>query len=76
MTTRLDGDKATVVKAIAAVAETIRELGQIPSGHLYAQVLGFMSFESYGKVIGVLKGAGLVEETPTHLLRWVGPVLR
>lgn len=59
--------------AIMAVAETIRELGSVPSGELYARLMGSISLESYGQIVGTLERAGLIEERG-HLLRWVGPI--
>jgi len=63
---------AAGLEVVAAMAETVRELKEVPSGTLYAHVMGQLSLESYEKVIGLLKRAGVVEETPAHLLRWVG----
>jgi hypothetical protein len=63
---------AAGVQAIAAVAEAIRGLGEVPSGTLYAHVCGTLSLDAYRRVIGILKRAGLVSEE-NHLLRWVGP---
>lgn len=70
-------DQVTVqVKAalnvVAALADAIRELKEVPSGVLYSSVMGQLSLESYGKVIDVLKKTGLVTEE-NHLLRWVNP---
>jgi hypothetical protein len=59
--------------ALAAIAETIRELREVPSGVLYAHLMGKMSLETYQSFIGRLINAGLVEEDQSHLLRWVGP---
>ena len=58
----------------AAVAEAIRELGSVPSGELYARLMPHLDFPTYEKLIATLKGAGLVAEDKSHLLRWVGPV--
>ena len=66
------GDVASVVRAIAALAEAVRELKEVPSGHLYARVMGAMTLGSYEAAVRVLKDAGLVEERG-HVLRWVGP---
>ena len=55
---------------IRVVADAIRELGSVPSGHLYARIMNTLSLEQYNSVIGVLKRAGLVEER-SHLLKWV-----
>lgn len=60
--------------AFFALAEAIRTAGEIPSGHLYAQVMGVMSLGTYGACLQTLKGAKLVEERG-NLLRWVGPVV-
>ena len=58
--------------AVAALAEAIRTLGEIPSGHLYAQVCGELDMTAYQSAIATLKRAGLVAER-NHLLTWVGP---
>lgn len=57
---------------IQAIAETIRECGSAPSGVLYAGLMGKVSLEGYNKIIGILKGAGLVREDESHLLHWIG----
>lgn len=62
-----------VVRVAHAVAETIRELGQVPSGHLYARLMGVMELHQYEQVIGLLVDARLVERDRSHLLRWIGP---
>ena len=63
---------AAGIRVVAALAETIRELGETPSGHLYAHMMAFgMTLENYNEAIAMLKRAKLVEET-NHLLRWVG----
>ena len=62
----------TEVKAafgiLQAVAEAIRELGEVPSGHLYANLMSKLSLAQFEQVLGVLKGAGLVRESNAHLL--------
>jgi hypothetical protein len=35
-----------------AVAETIREAGKIPSGTLYATLMGKIAYEGYQKLLG------------------------
>ena len=62
-----------IVRVAHAVAETIRELGQVPSGHLYARLMGVMELHQYEQVIDLLVDARLVERDRSHLLRWVGP---
>jgi hypothetical protein len=60
--------------ACKTFADAIRELGSVPSGHLYANVIGHMDLPTYERIIETLKRAGLVAEK-NHLLTWVGPKL-
>lgn len=64
--------KAAVLAA-SAIAEAVRDLGTIPSGHLYAQVCGMMGLEYYEGVIAMLVRTGLVKRDGSHLLTWTGP---
>jgi hypothetical protein len=57
---------------ILAIGDAIRELGEVPNGHLYARVMSKLSLGEYEKVIGILKGAGLIKES-ANLLTWIGP---
>jgi hypothetical protein len=57
---------------LTAVADAIRDLKEVPSGHLYANLMSKLSFAQYEQVIGVLKSTGLIKEN-AHLLTWVGP---
>ncbi len=61
---------------VFAVAETVREAGECPSGVIYAALVGRVTLQGYEKILGILKGAGLVEVTPSHLVRWIGPEVR
>lgn len=61
------------VRVAHAIAESIRELGEIPSGHLYARLMGIMDLRQYEQFIDILIDARLVERTPAHRLRWIGP---
>lgn len=58
------------VNTVIAIAEAIRELGRVPSGHLYARVMSHMSFETYDSVINTLKNAGVIKETNSELI-WI-----
>lgn len=60
------------LEIVMAVGDAIKELGEVPSGHLYARLMGRMNLDTYNRIIGTLKGAGLVSEE-NHLLSWVGP---
>lgn len=57
---------------IRIVADAIRNLGEVPSGHLYARMMGHMSLATYTSIITNLKRAKLVKES-AHLLTWIGP---
>lgn len=74
MTINKDQLKAGVAM-VAAVSEAIRELGSVPSGHLYARLQDKLTLDQYEKLINILKNAKLVEEN-NHLLTWIGPVIK
>jgi hypothetical protein len=57
---------------VAAVAEAIRDLGTVPSGVLYANLMGKLDLAGFEKIVGILKGAQLVSERG-HQLTWIGP---
>jgi len=59
------------VLSCAAIAEAVRDLGEVPSGHLYAQVMGHMDLQTYERIVTTLVNAKLVTST-NHLLKWVG----
>ena len=63
-------DVKAALGILRAVADAIRELGEVPSGHLYAHLMSKLSLEQYEQVIAVLKQAGLITES-NHLLTWV-----
>jgi hypothetical protein len=68
-------EMVAVVQLVEAISETIRELKEVPSGHLYAHLMGKMSLSTYTSIIDILKRAKLVEEE-NYLLRWIGPDLK
>lgn len=65
-------EAGAAVEIIMAVAEAIRSLKSVPSGHLYARLMGSLTLDDYQSIIGVLKRTGLVSESG-HLLTWTGP---
>jgi hypothetical protein len=69
----LSGQQEAAMRVAAAVAEAIRDLGEVPSGHLYARLMGMMSHDTYEVIIDALVRSGLVARGPMHLLKWVGP---
>jgi hypothetical protein len=72
MTTEISDKAARAALEIAfALSEAIRELGEVPSGHLYAHVMGKMDLELYEAAIGAIVRAGLVKRRGDVLV-WVG----
>lgn len=57
---------------LIAIADTIRDLKRIPSGHLYALLMPKMSLAEYDSCIGILERAGVVRKTSSHELVWIG----
>ena len=45
------------LSAAIAIAEAIRELKEVPSGHLYARVNQHMTLDAYNGIISALKTA-------------------
>lgn len=62
------------MQIIALVANSIRDAGEqgLPSGHLYAILMGHVTINSYQAIIASLKRIGYVKES-NHLLTWIGP---
>lgn len=75
-------ERTAALQMAMAVAETIRDLskvsllGGVPSGELYAALMGRLNIQQYEAIISALKGAGLVDEKNNHLLTWTGPAVR
>lgn len=59
------------LQIVKAVADAIRELGQVPSGELYARLMDKISLADYEFIISTLKSAGVVSES-NNLLTWKG----
>lgn len=60
------------LEVLKALADCIRELGSVPSGELYARVMGTLTLDQYMSCIQTLKRTGLVKESG-HLLTWIEP---
>ena len=60
------------IEIVTAVADAIKELGSVPSGHLYARLMGHMSLTEYEQIIGFIVRSGLVRQDKSHLLTWIG----
>jgi hypothetical protein len=68
MTTTADQLKAGLA-ALQALAEAVRELKQIPLGHLYARVMNYMDINVYEKAIRMLCNAGVIRQDG-DMLKW------
>ena len=55
-----------------AVGDAIRELSEVSSGELYANLMGKLTFHQYEQVIHILVDSKMITNHG-HLLRWVGP---
>lgn len=68
----MTAQEKAAMEIVLAVGQAIKELGSVPSGHLYARLMGNMSLDTYNKVIALLKKVGAVKEEG-HLLTYIGP---
>jgi len=59
-----------------ALAETIRELKEVPAGKLYAALMTRIDHETFERLVKTLEGAGLVKRERSGMLRWIGPEVR
>lgn len=67
-TTRTEREAA--VGMLKAVASAIKDLGRVPSGELYARLMGYVTLDQYDLLIGVLVRSRLVRQE-NHELIWV-----
>lgn len=61
------------VRLAAVVGELIRDLGEVPSGEIYASIMDRVSLDEYNAIVQALVNAKLVKQR-NYLLTWVGPV--
>lgn len=59
------------VMVVKAIAEAIRELGEVSDGTLYAGLMSKLTLEQYQAIIAILVKANLVTNV-NHQLVWVG----
>jgi hypothetical protein len=71
MTTMTKEQAHALIQFMGAVASLIKEVKEIPSGHLYAQLMGKMTLDQYNDMIATLKNAGLVS-LKNDLLTYIG----
>lgn len=67
----MTNQEKAALQVVLAVGSAIKELGSVPSGHLYARLMGQMSLETYTKIINILVKTGAVTNEG-HLLTWIG----
>ena len=72
MSTVTKEETKAALSAVIAVGTAIRDLGSIPNGELYAQLMGQLTLEVYNKIIAFLKKSAMVSEE-NHVLTWIGP---
>lgn len=60
------------LQAVAAIADTIKELGSVRSGRLYATCMSIMTLTAYERLIDLLVEIGQVRRDSGHMLIWVG----
>lgn len=58
-----------LVEVMGIVASVIKEVGSIPSGHLYAQLMGKMSFETYQDMIATMERLNVIS-VKNHLITY------
>ena len=71
--TKMPTTKEQVKAAIGvacAIADAIRELHEVPSGHLYAELMGHLSLDQYQAIIDGLERAKLIK-VENHLITWI-----
>jgi hypothetical protein len=57
------------LEILKALADTIKELKQVPSGELYARVMSYMSLNNYQSAIHTLIRSGVIRQE-NNLLIW------
>jgi hypothetical protein len=76
-----DQQHRAFIDAAEAIAEVIKHHTQhpsmgltgIPSGHLYARLMGHMSFDTYRSFILYLIHTQTIEQDGFHMLRYIRP---
>jgi hypothetical protein len=62
---------ADALMTMRAVIETVRDAGRVPSGTIYATLMGRMDLPAYETMVALIVGTGLVR-LENHELIWVG----
>ena len=72
MATVTSKQMAAGYQMVVAVGQAIKALQRVPSGHLYAHLMGSLTLDEYQTIIGLLKKAGVVREECDELI-WNAP---
>lgn len=58
-----------ITEMLIAIGKTVRDAGDagIPSGHIYARLMGALSLDQYNQIISILVKSGIIENK-NHLL--------
>jgi hypothetical protein len=64
-------ERRAVLTLINVIAEAIEALGTVPSGHLYARVMQYMSLATYETILRMLEDAGKIT-IKHHEITWKG----
>lgn len=59
-----------VIQALLALADAIRELREVPAGHLYAHVASYMTADQFNRAVDLFIRAKVVERR-NNVLYWV-----
>lgn len=62
------------LKVIVEIARGIRDLRQVPSGHLYARLMNVLTIDQYYTVLYILVENDLIEVDGSDLITWIGPM--
>ena len=60
---------AAGLNVLMAVADAIRELGKVPSGHLYVMLMAKVDLQGYESIIRTLVNSGVIRQDG-DLLVW------
>lgn len=63
-------EKKVVLEIIKIIADAIKEVGNIPSGHLYVRLMNYMSLSTYESIINILEKGNFIQ-VKNHLITWI-----
>jgi hypothetical protein len=63
---------AAVAEVVALLGNIIRQVKEIPSGHLYARLMDKVNLDQYNSLIAILQRMGWIK-IQHHLIIWTGP---